>query len=795
VGGAGTNAWRYAGTGGAQWANYQVDFHLRVDTPSARAGVKWEAENWTWACYRNNVDAPDYEAGLALRRQGDEMYRVMFSLRTQEVALWSSRGGFLQVVPLKLEAGQDYAVRVLAQGPHLKVAVDRRTILDYYEHHGVLTSGGVALGLHEGAASFSQVTIDSLSAFHGTVPPHVADLHFRGWKGGRWAWDGEEPIFLLQDDCIGTELKLVPGWRAQMSDWWHWVNYGDESFYLNKLIEFKSLEEGNRLRFLVVGTDGHDQTKAWLTGRQEVTVTYDPSTDAYVYDTVSDLVIPEGHSLRMNYHLEFTDPTVYGHVGPATPHDSWETPHPWSVYRHVSGKLYKQPHNHAVWYPGWGESDWREAKGGYLAPNGFWALVGDPVANPVWSILGSSVPNSPFHTELCGWAFDVHMCWDLVKVGGTLTPGTYTVKWRLTSVDGKQAGAWLNEATFCAPGDLNKTLLLYTGGIGGKETFSKVVKWASPFYQYPWGDGSLQDTTVGHGDNFSLKLQGPRSAGSVVGGSVYNDPVLANTDYEVSAWVKTKDVRGEGPGLSFGGKSYYPGVTGTHDWQKIGFVCRPGLPLHTVPLSVLNSGSGTVWFDDFMIRPLQPGERPVAPMAAAPQPLPAPAAGGGVILSWDTKSDAQDPGRTLLDQSGCGGHGRLEGKAALADDEGKRVVELDGGEGYVTTDRSYPFTPPQSLSLWVKPGKMVNYSAMIATGGLWNRAWRWSLYKQQSPYSVEFDPWGRRIFADGVVPQDKWTHLGSWTTASSSLCTSMACRSSRRPSAGRSGPWARGRWC
>ena len=121
VGGAGTDQWRYAEVGSAQWTNYQVDLHLRLDTPSAREGAKWEAGNWTWAAYRNNVNAPDYEAGLGLRKQGDEMYRVMFSLRAQEVVLWSSRGGFLQVVPVKLEAGRDYAVRALARGP---VAID-----------------------------------------------------------------------------------------------------------------------------------------------------------------------------------------------------------------------------------------------------------------------------------------------------------------------------------------------------------------------------------------------------------------------------------------------------------------------------------------------------------------------------------------------------------------------------------------------------------------------------------------------------------------------------------------------
>lgn len=766
VGGVGTDQWRYAeagGPAGARYAYYRVDLKLRLDTASARPGPKWEAGGWTWAAYRNNANAPDYEAGVAVCRKGEEMYRVMFSLRDQEIALWSSRGGFLQVVPCKLEAGKEYKITALVHWPFLKVAVDGQTLIDYCESHGVLTGGGVALGLHEGAAAFSQVavTYDGPTGANSTPQgtggrAHVADLHFRDWKGARWAFDGNEPIFFVGDDCNGYEIKLVPGWRAQMFGWWHWCNYGDEYFYANKLTDFKALEEGKQLRFVVTGTD---KDKPWLVSRADVTVTYDPATKAYVHDTVSDLVIPEGKSLRVNHPIEFTDPCIYGHMGPATPHDSWEVPHPWSVYKHVSGKLYKHPHNHATWYPGFGEPAAQEAKANYLASDGWWAIVGDPVANPIMSILGSSVTGSEFYTELCGWAFDVHMRWYPVKAGQTMNPGTYTVKWRLSSAEAKQTEAWLKEATLCGVTDPEKTALLYTSGIGETEKFDKVVKWASPYYQYPWGDGTLQDKTVGHGDKTSLRLDGPRSAGSMTGGSVYNDPVLADTDYEISAWVKTKDAQGEGPGLVFGGKAYYSGITGTHDWQRIGFVCRPGEPLHTVTFSVLNSGAGTVWFDDFMIREVKKGETPAAPIAAAPKPLPLPE-GGGRILAWNSKSEVKEAkGTTLLDQSGGGGHGRLQGNAALVDDEGKRVVEVNGGAGYVDTDRAFAFAPPQSLAVWVKPGQLTHDWNMVCTGGAWNRAWNLFLYYKQAPYSIDFRPWGKRIFVDGVVPQDKWSHL------------------------------------
>ncbi|MBU4286371.1 MAG: LamG domain-containing protein, partial [Verrucomicrobia bacterium] len=129
------------------------------------------------------------------------------------------------------------------------------------------------------------------------------------------------------------------------------------------------------------------------------------------------------------------------------------------------------------------------------------------------------------------------------------------------------------------------------------------------------------------------------------------------------------------------------------------------------------------------------------------------------ILAWDSGSYAKDDLRTLLDRAGHGGHGRIEGTVAVVDDDGHRVLEITGDSGYVMTDQTSLFTPPQSLAVWIKPGKLTNDWNMIATGGPWNRAWSLFLFYKQTPYNIDFRPWGRRVFTEGVVPQDKWSHL------------------------------------
>jgi len=757
TGGKASGDWTYQAVKGPAGPDYTVDFDLRIDTSSTSRKGKWEGGGWVWANYQNDINIKGYEAGLVMRKKGKHFYRVMFSTPFQEVLLWSTRGGFLQVMPCKLETGKVYQVSASAQGPHVSVTIDGKKAIDYWDRTAPLPAGGAALGLHEGAAFFRNVRVTALPAFKGDIPPHRPNFRFRDWNGTRWAWDGAEPLFLVQG-CYGQEAKLVPGYKPQMNMYWYWISYSGDKFYANRLKAFNVKEEGDKLHFEVVATDKGKKT--WLTGRTDVTLSYDTARHRYVYDHVSDLTIPDGHTLHFTYPLEFTDPVIMAHLGSASTHGKqWETPHPWSVYKHVTGKLYKVPHNHCNWYPGYNEPAYNAAKGQYLAPKGgFWAVVGDPVANPIFIVQDSSKPDSKFHTELCGWGFDVHMQWYPIKRGGTLQPGTYRVKWRLTSVDGKQGDAWLAQAGFCAPGDLNTELLVYTGGVGHVERFDKVVKHATPFYEYAWGDSSLQDATVGRGDSASLRLVGPRRADTTVGASHFMEGVAKDTLHEVSAWVKTRDVRGEGPGMTFGGQTYVPRITGTTDWQRIGFVCKPTPPLYIVPLRLFNSGSGTVWFDDFRIRPMKKGEKPVPPIAEGPNPLVKPDAPAGRTLDWSTKSDARDPGRTLLDLSGRGSHGRLEGTARIVDDGNLRVIELDGKTGYATGG-DFVFKPPQTFAIWLKPGKFTGTTSHVATGGDWRRAW--SLFLQGAPQAkhLQFRPWGQRFVFSRPVPQDTWTHL------------------------------------
>ncbi|MHB9023903.1 MAG: LamG-like jellyroll fold domain-containing protein [Armatimonadota bacterium] len=712
VGGPGTGAWTYAEAGKADWRDYAVEATVLIDAPSDSkdplVGDLGDlfAGTHPATSYRNNAHVLGYEAGLVLRKGSGGFYRLMFSVPYQEVLLWSSRGGILQVSPCALKQGKPHRLRAAAQGRHITLEVDGKSVIDYWDRVTPALTGGVAIGLHEGTAYWGQIRINSLPAPKEGPPPHQPAFTFRDWHGNRWAWDRGEPLFYLQNDGRGYEMKLVRGYQPQL-----YLSWAYRSPYA-----FTVHQQGETLRFELTSTD---KDKTWPIYRTEVRVTYDAAKNAYVYDHNNAFIIPEGQVWRPGW-LEFASVQTHGAVGSASTRGrQWATPHPWSVWRHESGALYKMPHNHQYFYPGfYRDNSYVDVKGrgrNLQTDGGFWAMVGDPIANPVFQMLGSSINGTELTGQLVPWCYRLSLQWMPLKAGGSLQPGTHEVRWRMTSADGREGDRWFAQAGWYGASNLDKKLLVYTGGVGHVESFDKVVLWASPFNEYPWGRAEYQDTTVGRGDRTSLRLVGPVAAGRCCGPSVFTEMMEPGTRYEVSAWVKTKDVTGEGPGIIFGGKQYFPGITGTGDWTKIGFVAEPDPPLHTVYFELRNSGGGTVWFDDFLIRPLKAGEKPAAPIAAAPKPLPIGNARQDRLLKWNGRSRMDDTGGTVLDLSGWGNHGRLVGTAAWVNDGKENVIRLDGWGGMISGGL-FDFCGAKTISLWFKPLPLL-HDALLASGG------------------------------------------------------------------------------
>lgn len=768
--GVGTGAWTYRELPDAG-ADLSLAFSLRIDAASQETLPVHELDRF--ANYRNQAELGGYEAAAVLRRGPEGEYRFQLSARWQEAVLWSSRGGVLAVRPLPIEAGREYAVRAVARGAYLALYIDGQLLLERWDHTAPLLSGGAALGRKEGQSSFTAAILQPLTAQAEGPPTHAPRFALREWKGLRWGFDGDEPIFVLgmpveyaasfpRSSTTAFEVKLVPGYAAQAYLPLYLQGY-DEPFALDVLRGVTVQGEGEQLAFQLDTED----SAASLRGTTRVQLSYAAALNVYRYDIEASLTVPAGRTLRTDQPLDVTDVGFLGVVPSASTQGAqWPVSHSGSVYLQQDNQLFQQPLNHVGWYPGYGQLAYWIDKLAFLRPDGgFWAMTGDPIANPVIQ-LDESPDRKQFDAGLCGVGFDLHLRWNPPYEAGArsvvLQPGTYRVRWRLTSAPAQTAGAWASLARYANGARLSSTWLLYTGGVGHTERFDKVVPQASSFGEYPWGPGALRDATVGHGDRSSLRLDGAVNAGSEAGDQRFTEPVLGGTDYEVSAWVRTEGVVGEGPGLVLGGVPYYPGLSGTTDWRRIGVVVHIDEDQPVLPFTLHNSGGGTAWFDDFLIRPLPSGAAPDAGIARAPRPLSsvgAPRADLGLL--WTPASDVQDRGGTILDLSGHGHHGLLGG-ARYVDDGGGRAIQLGGGAQAVM--RGHPSTDlgeVATLSFWVRPGAL-DTLAIIAAGGPQDLYDEWQLIAsggEGAPYPLVLRALGQYVSTGPLLQQDRWHHL------------------------------------
>jgi len=149
--------------------------------------------------------------------------------------------------------------------------------------------------------------------------------------------------------------------------------------------------------------------------------------------------------------------------------------------------------------------------------------------------------------------------------------------------------------------------------VTGLNDFKLARRYRDPHGEWAW-EGGAWDKAVGHGDAFSLRLDraqpGVSQAACTTGSSFFMDG-YADGFYELSAWVKTRDVTGKGATLfvwTNDGKeqktTYCPQrLTGTQDWTRLSF--RPDnvrAATWHVRLGLELDGAGTAWFDDVELK-------------------------------------------------------------------------------------------------------------------------------------------------------------------------------------------------
>ncbi|MCG2661647.1 MAG: hypothetical protein L6437_15545 [Kiritimatiellae bacterium] len=693
-GGPADGNWSYALGGRASWTDYRIDCRISLVRPADRQDGM---ELTSFAYYHALGNLGGYEAAVVFRYESpSRQYRVALSSLWKEIILWRPTGGVLQVQPYAFETNKTYDVSVAACGAHITVSVNGEEVINWWDTADPVLKGKVGLARKEGASYFSSVGVNCIPAQRDTPPAHRPQYREVKWHNLQWFFDGKEPVFVIKNNVL-DHMKFIPGYRPAMytfnyiSDW--------NRFYPTKVTDFKVVEAGKRLVTDTVAIDPDTNKQSKITCATHLVVSFDAATGMYTYDQDCKVTIPPEESAKVSPAWDHGDAVFLGGVGSAQTRDpkAFRALYQWSVFQADDGKYYKIPMNHNGHY-----LSSSTANGGPLNPTGgIWVVVDDPILSPCIKIRGLATNVTNVSAGHCWWAYDMHTMFSPTRVDNKVPAGEYVTKVSYIGMKAADARALLSKASFYKPNDLSVRIPVYAAGVGFMETFDKEVLLASPHQEHRLWAGVI-DKTVGHGDKFSLRLDGPTEAWTTTGGSYFMTG-YGKTN-RVTVWVKTLNVTGEGPVIGFRrwdnsyGEFYPSGLTGTRDWTLWSFITTGPIDCFGVTLYFRNGGSGTVWMDDFKVEPIT-GPLPEGVQLGKTYPVNPPAS--DVVLRWNGKG-AED---AVLDESGYGHHGKFFGGVSWTTDNGRRVISLNGTNTYIwpLCSPALRLQPPYTFVLDIKP--------------------------------------------------------------------------------------------
>lgn len=566
---------------------------------------------------------PGWDVGVVFGYKDPlNFYRMQLSASRGELALWDATGGFLQIIPVKVEMGVPHDLKIRWFGAHLLASLDGKDVMDYWDRTLPYTTGQVGLSVWKSEVTVNQFGVGMMKSAPEKMPEHTPSFRFEPTKNiltehpgfhmtprdGIILFDGYEPIcyFYRQEDDKGSPMsmgalvheavKLKPGYRAAYFNYMGPpCNDGGCPVLQGNLPEaFKITKSGKEMAF--------SYTVIWKKALQTdytCTVRFDEKRGVYRYEFAgtSKAIAP----CTFN-EFEFYDPYVFNNrkPGPDVEHTWNWAGHQWWVYQNPEGAWERYPLIDPLGH------DEAEAKWG--AVNDF--LYPDAAACPYFeNTVGWEKPKGRLYSlGQCNWGYDFHHR----EVGGRLEmkPGdTRSFSYTLSALPPAEADALYAQAKLKPSVANDKAVLIPFFPNGG--TFDVTTTWQDPKYQMFWEGSGVRDDAVGHTDKFSLRLDAP----GVEKFTLRQFMIEAYAkQWWVRGWVRTRGVKDAGARLilSYPGqaKDVFSLGSGDQEWTYFSFVTSVFTVRDETTLTIDLPGGGTLWLDDFAVSALKDGETP-----------------------------------------------------------------------------------------------------------------------------------------------------------------------------------------
>ncbi|HEX2973282.1 MAG TPA: family 16 glycoside hydrolase, partial [Tepidisphaeraceae bacterium] len=562
--------WTIQTGGDANWTDYKLSVKVTIKKPAPKSTfpiISGEFDRYlpredypgAWqhtGQYRFRYYAGEFDwgsdAAVYLRYQDrNDCYRVQLSTEYQEMILWHGIGGYLQVVPCKIEPGKTYALDVQAQGNHLIVSLDGKKTIDYWHTCLPTLHGGIGLAAYNSTVAFQDVKVTALPAPATGAPAHQTRFTIRQWRTLQWIFDGNEPILQMEiepgdDDYQGQTLmwnfiKLRPGYRP--------------SYYVNVNVRnnnVKTTRPINGLKGLKFGGDGTDRMtidfdsatsdKGMLSHHTDA-LTFDRVRGVYRHDFNVDVTFAVDQQV---YNLEFADPLTYNNKEPGkgVKYPWLPAGHNWGVFIGEDGKYTRHPITESIALDNW--NSW------YMRSGSFWMLYPDRAVCPVWE---HNTPGERTYNGICHWGYDYHQNFTWTDKQRKFKAGDhFHITYAMTGYPPEEGEKYFLQSKLAAknenieqPGkviNLMRVPSAYAFPVcdPAGTTFDQLVSSREPYVGWQFVGDYTIDNEIGRTDHHSLRLDGPASTD----GQFYHHMLDSNAKrYLCTVWLKTKGVKGD----------------------------------------------------------------------------------------------------------------------------------------------------------------------------------------------------------------------------------------------------------
>ncbi len=776
-----TNSWSTMLRPGAEGADTRVSVGFTVER-SCQAPRQLPGGCVRWG-FHWGENLPGWDVGLVFGYQDPlNYYRLQLSTANGELALWDATGGLLQLIPCKLALGESHELVLTQHGAHIQAQIDGKAVMDYWDRSHPYTAGQVGLSVWKSRVRFDRFAVERLPVDSAPLPPHVPDFRVEVSDnvlgGGHPAFhqdpqtalvlfDGYEPIsaFWKGSNLIQEAVKLKPGWRAP-----YYTPIGPTmSGTWPPLV-------GEIPDALQVTGGGQEITLTFATEEPEVAhtdynlvVKWDAERGVYRYEYQGTLEVL-GPKLLNEYELY--DPLTYNNriPGPEVIHTWNPVGHRWHVYQGPGGKWMRYPIVDYLTDYNNNEVNWPKFKD-FLYP--------DPIAPPAFETeMGWDRPEGRrFFLGLCTWGYDFHHS----EKGRNYTMDTGTERpfaFTFTALTPEEAQQLYDESVLPDKIAADTTKLIPFNPRG--TDFQTTATWQNPSPTPLWaGRGAGLDTTVGHGDQASFRIDGPGTAEVFLYQYIFEQYA---EKWWVRGWFRTKGVRGQGLKLQVSyaydkeaQDDFYLGGRGDQDWTYFSFLTTAPRLRDASRLVFSLDGGGQTWLDDVAFSAVTETQPPRVTTFAMPDSVkprsdllidlaltekPDPAAfdmsynGHSLVLTGTNW--LQEAGRSFL---------RFDGLKDSASIPFTSVLEpIPGPPG----DTAYrPVFPLQQFSyeFWVRPrppatpgaGKMMifhsRFNPQVYFDQLSAKPGECRFVYQNNVYQ------GAPVVLQATVPYDQWLHM------------------------------------